>query len=109
MMQQVFQSQYPILEACMNRGSTVELAVAVHSAGGYPSLCSWTILRLLRFPVSILLNMHELHQCDLQRLFVDRNRFDGREFLRTNLTSIRNCSRLIVCWRSRRSLSLSFL
>ena len=42
MMQQVFQSQYPILEACMNRGSTVELAVAVHAAGGYPSLCSWT-------------------------------------------------------------------
>ena len=26
----------------MNRGSTVELAVAVHRAGGYPSLCSWT-------------------------------------------------------------------
>jgi hypothetical protein len=26
----------------MNRGSTVELAVAVHAAGGYPSLCSWT-------------------------------------------------------------------
>jgi NAD(P)H-dependent flavin oxidoreductase YrpB (nitropropane dioxygenase family) len=26
----------------MNRGSTVELAVAVHQAGGYPSLCSWT-------------------------------------------------------------------
>jgi len=42
MTQKVFQSQYPILEACMNRGSTVELAVAVHQAGGYPSLCSWT-------------------------------------------------------------------
>jgi NAD(P)H-dependent flavin oxidoreductase YrpB (nitropropane dioxygenase family) len=42
MTQRVFQSQYPILEACMNRGSTVELAVAVHEAGGYPSLCSWT-------------------------------------------------------------------
>jgi len=42
MTQQVFQSRYPILEACMNRGSTVELAVAVHAAGGYPSLCSWT-------------------------------------------------------------------
>ena len=42
MTQQVFQSRYPILEACMNRGSTVELAVAVHTAGGYPSLCSWT-------------------------------------------------------------------
>lgn len=42
MTQRVFQSQYPILEACMNRGSTVELAVAVHQAGGYPSLCSWT-------------------------------------------------------------------
>ena len=26
----------------MNRGSTVELAVAVYAAGGYPSLCSWT-------------------------------------------------------------------
>ena len=42
MTQQVFQSQYPILEACMNKGSTVELAIAVHQAGGYPSLCSWT-------------------------------------------------------------------
>jgi NAD(P)H-dependent flavin oxidoreductase YrpB (nitropropane dioxygenase family) len=42
MTQQIFQSRYPILEACMNRGSTVELAVAVHAAGGYPSLCSWT-------------------------------------------------------------------
>lgn len=37
-----FQSPYPILEACMNKGSTVELALAVHCAGGYPSLCSWT-------------------------------------------------------------------
>ena len=42
MTQQVFQSQYPILEACMNKGSTLELAIAVHQAGGYPSLCSWT-------------------------------------------------------------------
>lgn len=42
MSQQVFQSQYPILEACMNKGSTLELAIAVHHAGGYPSLCSWT-------------------------------------------------------------------
>lgn len=41
-MAKTFQSQYPILEACMNKGSTVELAVAVHQAGGYPSLCSWT-------------------------------------------------------------------
>jgi NAD(P)H-dependent flavin oxidoreductase YrpB (nitropropane dioxygenase family) len=42
MTQQIFQSHYPILEACMNKGSTLELAVAVHHAGGYPSLCSWT-------------------------------------------------------------------
>jgi NAD(P)H-dependent flavin oxidoreductase YrpB (nitropropane dioxygenase family) len=42
MTQQIFQSQFPILEACMNKGSTVELAIAVHQAGGYPSLCSWT-------------------------------------------------------------------
>ena len=42
MSQQIFQSQFPILEACMNKGSTVELAIAVHHAGGYPSLCSWT-------------------------------------------------------------------
>ena len=41
-MQTVFQSKFPILEACMNKGSTVELAIAVHNAGGYPSLCSWT-------------------------------------------------------------------
>lgn len=42
MTQKIFQSPHPILEACMNRGSTVELAMAVHAAGGYPSLCSWT-------------------------------------------------------------------
>lgn len=42
MSQKTFQSTYPILEACMNKGSTVELAIAVHQAGGYPSLCSWT-------------------------------------------------------------------
>jgi NAD(P)H-dependent flavin oxidoreductase YrpB (nitropropane dioxygenase family) len=41
-MSNIFNCQYPILEACMNKGSTVELAVAVHRAGGYPSLCSWT-------------------------------------------------------------------
>jgi NAD(P)H-dependent flavin oxidoreductase YrpB (nitropropane dioxygenase family) len=38
----IFNSRYPILEACMNKGSTLELALAVHRAGGYPSLCSWT-------------------------------------------------------------------
>ena len=42
MTQKVFQSTYPILEACMNKGSTVGLAIAVYRAGGYPSLCSWT-------------------------------------------------------------------
>jgi NAD(P)H-dependent flavin oxidoreductase YrpB (nitropropane dioxygenase family) len=42
MSQQIFKSSAPILEACMNKGSTVELAIAVHNAGGYPSLCSWT-------------------------------------------------------------------
>ena len=46
-MQTTFQSKYPILEACMNKGSTVELAIAVHNAGGYPSLCSWTYNRRL--------------------------------------------------------------
>ena len=45
MTQQVFKSQYPILEACMNKGSTLPLALAVHRAGGYPSLCSWTYNR----------------------------------------------------------------
>ena len=41
-MSTIFQSTYPILEACMNKGSTLDLALAVHRAGGYPSLCSWT-------------------------------------------------------------------
>jgi len=45
MKKRIFQSQYPILEACMNKGSTLELALAVHSAGAYPSLCSWTYNR----------------------------------------------------------------
>jgi len=42
MTQQIFKSSSPILEACMNKGSTIELAIAVHNAGGYPCLCSWT-------------------------------------------------------------------
>jgi NAD(P)H-dependent flavin oxidoreductase YrpB (nitropropane dioxygenase family) len=42
MPQTVFTSTYPILEACMNRGSTLPLALAVHAAGAYPSLCSWS-------------------------------------------------------------------
>ena len=29
----------------MNKGSTLPLALAVHCAGGYPSLCSWTYNR----------------------------------------------------------------
>ena len=41
----MFNCQYPILEACMNKGSTLELALAVHEAGGYPSFCSWTYNR----------------------------------------------------------------
>ena len=44
-MSKVFNSKYPILEACMNKGSSLELAVAVHRAGGYPSFCSWTYNR----------------------------------------------------------------
>ena len=44
MLQKIFNSKYPILEACMNRGSTLQLALAVHNAGAYPSLCSWTYI-----------------------------------------------------------------
>lgn len=55
-MSKIFQSQYPILEACMNKGSTLDLAVAVHRAGGYPSLCSWTYN-----------GKHELMQRDLDQ------------------------------------------
>ena len=56
MPQQIFQSQFPILEACMNKGSTLELAIAVHQAGGYPSFCSWTYN-----------GKHELMQRDIDR------------------------------------------
>jgi len=42
MSNKIFNSKYPILEACMNKGSTLPLALAVHNAGAYPSLCSWT-------------------------------------------------------------------
>ena len=55
-MSNIFQSQYPILEACMNKGSTLDLAVAVYQAGGYPSLCSWTYN-----------GKHELMQRDLDQ------------------------------------------
>jgi len=43
-MSTLFKSIHPILEACMNQGSTVELGIAVYNAGAYPSLCSWTYL-----------------------------------------------------------------
>ena len=55
-MSKIFQCQYPILEACMNKGSTLELAVAVYRAGGYPSFCSWTYN-----------GKHKLMQRDLDR------------------------------------------
>ncbi len=42
MSQRIFNSKFPILEAAMNRGSTLPLALAVHAAGGYPSFCGWT-------------------------------------------------------------------
>jgi NAD(P)H-dependent flavin oxidoreductase YrpB (nitropropane dioxygenase family) len=42
MVQAVFKSLHPILLANMNKGTVLELALAVHQAGGYASLCSWT-------------------------------------------------------------------
>ena len=40
---QFFDSQWPIVEAAMNQGSSLELAIAVHRAGGFPSLwMDWT-------------------------------------------------------------------
>jgi len=42
MAQAVYKSTHPILLANMNKGTVLELAVAVHQAGGYASLCSWT-------------------------------------------------------------------
>ena len=41
-MNNIFKSKYPILEACMNKGSTLQLALALDKVGVYPSLCSWT-------------------------------------------------------------------
>lgn len=34
----LFDSKYPIIEAVMNQGSSLDLAIAVHNAGGFPSL-----------------------------------------------------------------------
>jgi NAD(P)H-dependent flavin oxidoreductase YrpB (nitropropane dioxygenase family) len=42
MAQEVFKSAYPILLANMNKGTVLPLSLAVHQAGGYASLCSWT-------------------------------------------------------------------
>jgi NAD(P)H-dependent flavin oxidoreductase YrpB (nitropropane dioxygenase family) len=78
MMQQVFQSQYPILEACMNRGSTVELAVAVHSAGGYPSLCSWTYNRHSQAMQQDLDRFVKLTDSNCIHLSFELNEFDNQ-------------------------------
>lgn len=59
MKQKIFDSKYPILECCMNRGSTLELALAVHNAGAYPSLCSWTYTE---YPRSSALNTAALRK-----------------------------------------------
>jgi len=76
MTQQVFQSRYPILEACMNRGSTVELAVAVHAAGGYPSLCSWTYNRHSRVMQQDLDRFVKLTNSNRIHLSFELNEFD---------------------------------
>jgi len=76
MTQQVFQSRYPILEACMNRGSTLELAMAVHTAGGYPSLCSWTYNRHSRVMQQDLDRFVKLTNSNRIHLSFELNEFD---------------------------------
>jgi NAD(P)H-dependent flavin oxidoreductase YrpB (nitropropane dioxygenase family) len=49
MNQKIFQSTHPILLANMNKGTVLPLSVAVHNAGGYASLCSWTYGENLQF------------------------------------------------------------
>ena len=78
MTQQVFQSQYPILEACMNHGSTVELAVAVHAAGGYPSLCSWTYNQRSQAMQQDLDRFVKLTNSNRIHLSFELNEFDHR-------------------------------
>lgn len=78
MTQQVFQSPHPILEACMNRGSTVELAVAVHAAGGYPSLCSWTYNRHSQAMQQDLDRFVKLTNSNCIHLSFELNEFDNQ-------------------------------
>jgi NAD(P)H-dependent flavin oxidoreductase YrpB (nitropropane dioxygenase family) len=54
MRQKIFQSTHPILLANMNKGTVLPLSVAVHNAGGYASLCSWTYGENLQFMQSDL-------------------------------------------------------
>jgi len=54
MAQEIFKSAHPVLLANMNKGTVLPLSVAVHQAGGYASLCSWTYEDNLQFMQSDL-------------------------------------------------------
>ena len=62
----------------MNRGSTVELAVAVHRAGGYPSLCSWTYNRHSQAMQQDLDRFVKLTDSNCIHLSFELNEFDNQ-------------------------------
>jgi NAD(P)H-dependent flavin oxidoreductase YrpB (nitropropane dioxygenase family) len=62
----------------MNRGSTVELAVAVHAAGGYPSLCSWTYNQHSQAMQQDLDRFVKLTNSNCIHLSFELNEFDNR-------------------------------
>jgi NAD(P)H-dependent flavin oxidoreductase YrpB (nitropropane dioxygenase family) len=62
----------------MNRGSTVELAVAVHTAGGYPSLCSWTYNRHSQAMQQDLDRFVKLTDSNCIHLSFELNEFDNQ-------------------------------
>lgn len=62
----------------MNRGSTLELAVAVHKAGGYPSLCSWTYNRHSQAMQQDLDRFVELTNSNCIHLSFELNEFDNQ-------------------------------
>jgi hypothetical protein len=94
---QFFDSQWPIVEAVMNQGSSLELAIAVHKAGGFPSLwMDWTnfaqcqeILKKFidvvgKASVMIPLSRHKLCQPDIIE-FISDMRVSHCEVFSSNL------------------------
>jgi hypothetical protein len=73
----------------MNKGSTIDLAVAVHKAGGYPSLCSWTYNRNETLFRRDLTRFADVTQSNRVHVSFEFDEYDNQ------VTDVRTCQEII--------------